>query len=728
MNSQISSYLQDLFELMPSGITRLSLDYKTTSGIKTDEASIVFGVQKKLPLNELSGGYIIPKTLQFDNMVYKTDVIEAGRAFYIPACHNPNANPLPAIIQSHRSGHRPLKGGVSLVCQSNNRLLTGTLGLICIDNVNSGFVGLTNAHVALGPEHYVFGPDEFNYNNVNKKVVQKTESSSETSSDVIGNVFKFFPVATERIDFDGFPDSFRNYIDAALVTIRKCGPDNVPLINTAESFKQLNIDYPYPMKFATTEEIDNMFGTNIPLFHAGRTTGPKGQSSCPLRITDLSPVQIELGDIESNHVVKYFDIIGFAYADGANHPISGGDSGSVLIADLNGEYKIIGLVFAGQALPTPNIGYACRIDNVANLLNISAWDGLSYPHLSYPPRYYTTSTGYFIRETADIDTKDWNITFKDHSFAGFADFPGILNAITAGRDLTGVPIPCVDSVYENIRNNFVEHKMIYNITSGSGSFVVDNMLNPTFRFVRDIGDMDTQTPGDPWLADYGASYTLNVNAGGHKIWIKTWPVTGTDYIFTTGVTNNGATNGSIVIKIPDYDSELSLLPWPSPHILYYASETDPKMKGKIFTYKSLDADEDGDGVDNFSEIEDSTNPFVATYLETPVISLSTTAISTVDIRLNINWIAVPNATSYKFDISTCGNPSTPPNCCPTCELGQSNFSTFVGIYNNFSVNGFGHSIQGLASNTIYYVRVKAFGPNNIQSLYSETSSISWGMD
>lgn len=711
MNSQISSYLQDLFELLPSGITRLGLDYKITSGIKTDETSIVFGVQKKLPLNELSGSYIIPKTLQFDNMVYKTDVIEAGRAFYIPACHNPNANPLPAIIQSHRSGHRPLKGGISLVCQSNNRLLTGTLGLICIDNVSSGFVGLTNAHVALGPEHYIFGPNEFNYNNVNKRVVQKTETNSEVSSDTIGNVYKFFPTlhGTESNTIGGE----RNYIDAALFTIRKCNEDGIPTIDNTESFKQLNIDYPYPMKFATTEEIDNIFGTNTPLFHAGRTTGPKGQVSCPLRITGLSPVQIEIGDIESSHIAKYFDIIGFAYADGANHPVSGGDSGSVLIANLSGEYKIIGLVFAGQVSPTPNIGYACRIDNVANLLNISAWDGLSYPHLSYPPKYYTTSTGYFIRETVDKDTKNWNITFKDHSFAGFADFTGILNAITASRDLTGVPISCYnfDNVYQNMKNNFVEHKMTYNITSDFDSFVVDDMPNPTFRFVRDIGDLDTQSPGDPWRPDYGASYTLNINAGGHKVWIKTWPVTGTDYIFTSGVTNNGAANGSIVIKIPDYDDNFGLLPWPSPHILYYVSETNPRMKGKIFTYQSLDpgADEDGDGVDNFSEIENSTNPFVSNNLSSNSSSSSISSSSSSSILLttlaspntpittnatrsgfNVLWNSIPNATGYSLDIST-----------------DKRFVNILSDYNNKIINNTGISITGLNTGTHYFTRVKS---------------------
>jgi hypothetical protein len=614
MYSNLFPYLENLFELMPSGIIRLSLDYKITSGVQTDEVSIVFGVEKKIPLDKLSGQYIIPKTLNIENTIYKTDVVEAGLACFIPACHDSFANPPSSTILSHRSKQRPLKGGITLTCQNTNSLTTGTLGLICVDNETDCLVGLTNAHVALGREFYIFASGEYNYNTVDKRVIQKTETNSETPSDTIGNVYRFFPLLHGTVSNE--IGGYRNYIDAALVTIRKCDQNGVPTINNQESFKQLNIRYDIPMPFATTEEIDSIFGSNIRLFHAGRTTGPKGTLSCPLKVNSLSPISMEIGDFPySNHVARYFDIIEFSYVDDTNYPVNGGDSGSVLIADFNGEFKIIGLVFALQILPTPNKAFACRIDNVASMLNISAWDSLPKSYLSYPPRFNTSTTNRFYNITSDKDTKEWDLKFKNHWFAGFANFSGILNAITRPRDLTGVPIPCVNATGR--RNNFVEHRMTYNLTSGSGSFMVDGILNPTFRFIRDLNDSATQPPGAPWDLIYGASYTLNINAGGHKVWIKTLPVTGTNYILTSGVTNNGISNGNIVIKIMDYDDNGQLLNTPHTGTLYYVSETDPNMRGKILTYKALDVDEDNDGISNFDEIDgrlgttSPSNPFIS---------------------------------------------------------------------------------------------------------------------
>ena len=62
-----------------------------------------------------------------------------------------------------------------------------------------------------------------------------------------------------------------------------------------------------------------------------------------------------------------------------------GDSGSALIADFGGVWKIIGLVYAsltplGEVLPV--WGIASRIDDVANELSIYAWDGSSKPFVS----------------------------------------------------------------------------------------------------------------------------------------------------------------------------------------------------------------------------------------------------------------------------------------------------------------------------------------------------------
>jgi hypothetical protein len=58
-------------------------------------------------------------------------------------------------------------------------------------------------------------------------------------------------------------------------------------------------------------------------------------------------------------------------------PSGPGDSGSVVSADFGGTRKIIGLLYAGSPGPSgdPIVGYLCRIDDIAQELNISPWTG-----------------------------------------------------------------------------------------------------------------------------------------------------------------------------------------------------------------------------------------------------------------------------------------------------------------------------------------------------------------
>jgi hypothetical protein len=78
-------------------------------------------------------------------------------------------------------------------------------------------------------------------------------------------------------------------------------------------------------------------------------------------------------------------------------PIAGGDSGSALIADFNGVWKIIGLVFAGgtivQAGVTYYVGVACRIDEIANIMQIEAWDGTAKNYIDDNSFQYITVPG-----------------------------------------------------------------------------------------------------------------------------------------------------------------------------------------------------------------------------------------------------------------------------------------------------------------------------------------------
>ena len=76
------------------------------------------------------------------------------------------------------------------------------------------------------------------------------------------------------------------------------------------------------------------------------------------------------------------------------YPINSGDSGSALLANINGTVKIIGLCFAGSDLGEPDdymrIARACRIDRVAEELNIEAFTGqtVNYSNKNNPQIHY----------------------------------------------------------------------------------------------------------------------------------------------------------------------------------------------------------------------------------------------------------------------------------------------------------------------------------------------------
>jgi len=83
---------------------------------------------------------------------------------------------------------------------------------------------------------------------------------------------------------------------------------------------------------------------------------------------------------------------------------------------------------------------------------------------------------------------------------------------------------------------------------------------------------------------------------------------------------------------------------------------------------------------------------VSTLLNKPIFSVSTNISST---SVTINWSAVAAATSYQLDVST-----------------SSSFNYFVGVYNNYAVNGTSISVTGLNPSTIYFVRVRAINSSN----------------
>lgn len=196
-----------------------------------------------------------------------------------------------------------------------------------------------------------------------------------------------------------------NEIDCALINL------NNSIVST-DSWKQLGLDaLTTPAPFATTIEIDSIT-INTPVMFSGRTSGIRGvgiynkaeqnninnyysyvpiftisninepivkyvyvknesgPTECFLSVVNTSTVvQVESG---TNYIYKYKNIIEYR----SKHPYLttgtiGGDSGSLLYAFINNQWKIIGLVFASRGVH----GSACRIDRVAELMNTEPYLG-----------------------------------------------------------------------------------------------------------------------------------------------------------------------------------------------------------------------------------------------------------------------------------------------------------------------------------------------------------------
>lgn len=386
--------INKLYDLTPETIHGVGVSFKEIGGKITDQICITFYVYKKLSGDELkSQSYVIPKLLNIDGVDYFTDVVECEMPKAVGACYDPLASPLPNEIKACRTRQRPLKGGVNVTNitdtynPDNGSVELGTLGLICVDKDTNTLVGLTNNHViikdAFTPTNQEIQGNIYNIRDPKKRILQWTEGQLvDINRDEIGYVKKYYPIS----DIEGVT----NYIDSALIALKEKDGTNSNIVDPRESLKQMGLNYNGPILFASTAEIDSLIlNKNRDIYSVGRTTGPKGLTNCRVSIANgLTTFSISYQKQNKSSSVKYGDLFSIRYADGALNVIRGGDSGSIVIADFNGVWKIIGQIFAANS----SLGYACRIDRIKNLLNIDAWNGspATFSNINKVDSYFKT--------------------------------------------------------------------------------------------------------------------------------------------------------------------------------------------------------------------------------------------------------------------------------------------------------------------------------------------------
>jgi hypothetical protein len=383
LTESIKQKIQELFDNTPKNVS-VSYGKKITNGEYTGEIGITFFVETKLPVEAIRSEELLPSSVTIDGVDYVTDVIEVGNIHTL-VCDSTTLNNCytwQTSAPGNRGTIRPLKGGVSLG-SANNQGKVGTLGFIAVETGTQALVGVTNNHVVVKDAFYTSDRNltGIKENELSDNVYQNGESYTPSPSLKIGEVLRYVPMHLITSN---------NKVDGALVSVASAD------ISNSESIKQYGLSNSTAMPFASTSEINNLVSTNPLLYSSGRTSGAKGEGLCGLRVLSIGVAANVAGyNLQgATRTVAFTDCIVFTRTNAqCPDPIASGDSGSALIANFSGTWKIIGLVFAGGVSGSNYIGIANRIDEVASQLNIEAWTGTTKNYVDLASKAYKTTAG-----------------------------------------------------------------------------------------------------------------------------------------------------------------------------------------------------------------------------------------------------------------------------------------------------------------------------------------------
>lgn len=426
--------IKKYYDETPENVHGVAYGYKKVGGERTATLSIVFSVVKKKPREELQPNEFIPDHIMIDGERVLTDVQETPTAVPLNACYNvrdtmqmsaeiARLRGIPAALVPMRGGQQINKFPVGWDIY-NRFVSAGTLGFFAIDNTDERIVGVTNTHVVIPNYYYAGDPRRFN--------VDATAPIVSANFDDLGSYPTYLPavypeaytpINTIEPQFwahDGLkyplgaliPDGAsgmtyhhavryvkryvpyssenNNYADAALLIMnnQRHLPSGNHFVdaNSYEIQVPAGVDALGHLPFATTNEINDLLtslppGETLRVYSTGRTTGPKGY--CDSADSHLILVSIhQIVNLAGDYPASFIDCLAFELRSPSAlsfAALNGGDSGSAVLADIvtpegSVARKIIGIAFAGPSDGSGLVGFACRIDKVAEALNIRAWD------------------------------------------------------------------------------------------------------------------------------------------------------------------------------------------------------------------------------------------------------------------------------------------------------------------------------------------------------------------
>ncbi len=389
---EIKDKISDLAKDSTDNCTSIGFGFKEVNGELTNERALIFRFKEKKPIEDLLPSEIIPKTITVGNKTLKTDVCQGEDRFVAyEACpssfyswsSNSTLNPTGSTTPTQQSEIRPIKGGLQVRNQTKGWV--GTMGFVAVDNETDSVVGVTNAHVMTE----IFFRANESGRSVENVYGDDIGQPSSSVSQQIGVTKRYIPV-------QGNSSGGINYVDGALFTIDSSS------INTSQSYQYYGLSFTGAPEFATTEEIDDLINNNHDFYSVGRTTGAKGEGVTKLKFLSYDTVYVNNNLTSSTErLCRYDECISYIASantttngNGCYYPINSGDSGSALLANIDGVVKIIGLCFAGSTSGSPDgyftIGRACRIDRVSEELNISPFTGqsINYSDTTTPQVHY----------------------------------------------------------------------------------------------------------------------------------------------------------------------------------------------------------------------------------------------------------------------------------------------------------------------------------------------------
>lgn len=389
---EIKDKISDLAKNSSDNCTSIGFGFKEVNGELTDERALIFRFKEKKPISDLLPSEIVPKTITVGNETLQTDVCQGEDRFVAyEACpssfyswsSNSSLNPTGSTTPSQQSEIRPIKGGLQVRNQTKGWV--GTMGFVAVDNETNSIVGVTNAHVMTE----IFFRANESGRGVENVYGDDIGQPSSSVSQQVGVTKRYVPV-------QGNASGGINYVDGALFTIDSSS------INTSQSYQYYGLSFTGAPEFATTEEIDDLINNNYEFYSVGRTTGAKGEGVTKLKFLSYDTVYVNNNLTPSTErLCRYDECISYIASantttngNGCYYPINSGDSGSALLANIDGTVKIIGLCFAGSTSGSVDgyftIGRACRIDRVVEELNISAFTGqsINYSDTTIPQVHY----------------------------------------------------------------------------------------------------------------------------------------------------------------------------------------------------------------------------------------------------------------------------------------------------------------------------------------------------